>query len=489
MYNNLKNIADGYSVRTQVPLDDRTIKLNLIDLADLTGNKEYTYYEGMPVFLLSNLQSYNWVESTSGVIPGGFTYPSNIVNGGIVYSNRTFNFVPTIPIGGTGITGGGINNYLPKFTSASTIGSSQIFDNGVNIGINTSVPDASAAVDVSSTTQGFLPPRMTTIQRDAIASPVNGLLIFNVDTLVYNFWDNTSWASIVNNSYAIASNLIPKGTGSSIVDGTWKFSVNDIMPTVNGSNIGNSAYRIGTVFMSSTFDYANNLTWFNGAANMILTSSGSLGIGVTSPSYKLHTKGDVSLSGTDTSCFFNVGVDENVYIRAGRTDKDVYIQDSHKGRTGIGTSSPVAKVHIKGNDSKSLINQRLEPVTNVTEDTSGNKVTTTSASADVTIQIIAIDLDTVVSIETTIVYMKVGGTGAGVIGDGTTIKLNTSAKNTGNILKLDTIQNTYTGTINAITGVSATLKISGANILVAVTGVASSNIQWSSISKVITVFK
>jgi hypothetical protein len=41
--------------------------------------------------------------------------------------------------------------------------------------------DASAIVDFQSTTKGFLPPRMTTAQRVAIASPINGLIVFDTD--------------------------------------------------------------------------------------------------------------------------------------------------------------------------------------------------------------------------------------------------------------------------------------------------------------------
>ena len=47
------------------------------------------------------------------------------------------------------------------------------------VGIDTSSPDPSAMLEVNSASKGFLPPRMTTIQRDAIVSPAIGLTIFN----------------------------------------------------------------------------------------------------------------------------------------------------------------------------------------------------------------------------------------------------------------------------------------------------------------------
>ncbi|MDQ3017006.1 MAG: hypothetical protein M3R25_09870 [Bacteroidota bacterium] len=46
------------------------------------------------------------------------------------------------------------------------------------IGIGTSTPATSAILETSSTTKGFIPPRMTMAQRDAILSPVQGLIIF-----------------------------------------------------------------------------------------------------------------------------------------------------------------------------------------------------------------------------------------------------------------------------------------------------------------------
>ncbi|MDC1363550.1 hypothetical protein N8229_05865 [Flavobacteriaceae bacterium] len=49
------------------------------------------------------------------------------------------------------------------------------------VGINNENPDASAALDITSTTGGLLVPRMTAAQRDAITSPAQGLIIFCTD--------------------------------------------------------------------------------------------------------------------------------------------------------------------------------------------------------------------------------------------------------------------------------------------------------------------
>lgn len=154
---------------------------------------------------------------------------------------------------------------------------------------------------------------------------------------------------------------------------------------------------------------------------------------------------------------------------------------------GLGASNGFSRFHNFGIDATTKSNQRLEPVANVTEDTTGNTVVTTDATANVTSQTIAVPADKVISLESTIVYRKTGGAGVGVTGDGTTIKLNSSVKNVGGTLTLDTVQNTYTGTTNAIAGVSATYTISGTNVLVSVTGVLNDNITWNVITKVNTV--
>lgn len=54
--------------------------------------------------------------------------------------------------------------------------------------------DTSSALEVTSTTKGFLPPRLTTTERDAIASPATGLTVYNTTTLALESYNGSSWA-------------------------------------------------------------------------------------------------------------------------------------------------------------------------------------------------------------------------------------------------------------------------------------------------------
>jgi len=58
------------------------------------------------------------------------------------------------------------------------------------------VGDASAILIANSTTQGFLIPRMTTVQRDAIVSPANGLQIYNTTLNLLQLYNGTSWVTV-----------------------------------------------------------------------------------------------------------------------------------------------------------------------------------------------------------------------------------------------------------------------------------------------------
>ena len=62
------------------------------------------------------------------------------------------------------------------------------------IGINNENPDASAALDITSTTGGLLIPRMTETQRDAISPAATGLMIYQTDgTVGFYYYNGSSW--------------------------------------------------------------------------------------------------------------------------------------------------------------------------------------------------------------------------------------------------------------------------------------------------------
>lgn len=63
---------------------------------------------------------------------------------------------------------------------------------GGNVGIGTSTPNDSALLDITSTTKGLLPPRMTTAQINAISSPADGLTVYNTDLSTLCFYDGTN---------------------------------------------------------------------------------------------------------------------------------------------------------------------------------------------------------------------------------------------------------------------------------------------------------
>jgi len=75
---------------------------------------------------------------------------------------------------------------------------------GANVSIGTSAAVKSAQLEVTSTTKGFLPPRMTATQGSAISSPAEGLLIYVTDTngtfTAKGWWgyDGAAWQKLNN---------------------------------------------------------------------------------------------------------------------------------------------------------------------------------------------------------------------------------------------------------------------------------------------------
>lgn len=89
-----------------------------------------------------------------------------------------------------------------------------------------------------------------------------------------------------------------------------------------------------------------NFSTNNGLPQMVLKTNGNVGIGLTSPNATLSVgrgtgiDGSAAFFGTDHVSHFNYNVSEDTYIRAGKDNSAVIINDIPGGRVGIGMSGP-----------------------------------------------------------------------------------------------------------------------------------------------------
>ncbi len=69
-----------------------------------------------------------------------------------------------------------------------------------NVGIGTTTPSPDAALEIRSTNQGVLVPRLTTAQRTAITTPTEGLLVYDIDVNCFYFYESTAatWQNLCN---------------------------------------------------------------------------------------------------------------------------------------------------------------------------------------------------------------------------------------------------------------------------------------------------
>ena len=109
------------------------------------------------------------------------------------------------------LTGATLNSTVTNssLTSVGTL-TNTIISGKLVVGA-TSAASNSAVLEASSTTQGFLPPRMTTIQRDAILSPATGLVIFNTTTNGLEVKSSNGWV-LLTPSTAVSLPTVVIGT-------------------------------------------------------------------------------------------------------------------------------------------------------------------------------------------------------------------------------------------------------------------------------------
>ena len=223
-----------------------------------SGYDEYTNISGDPQIAVSLGQ---WIRIGSGgaTLTSGPSNPTNGTgNDGDFYINTTTNQIfgpynngtwpagtslvgpegPAGPAGTPGAPGApgadgadGADGLLPSGTAVGNttywngtewvVNSNNIYNNGAGVGIGTGASqDASAKVEIASTTQGFLPPRMTTAQRNAIANPAKGLMIYNTTLNCLQVNDGTPASPIWNCISGLNLTLDTDGDGAPDVTDT-----------------------------------------------------------------------------------------------------------------------------------------------------------------------------------------------------------------------------------------------------------------------------
>jgi len=135
----------------------------------------------------------------------------------------------------------------------------------------------SAQLNVESTTKGFLQPRLTTVQRDAIASPATGLQVYNSTTNTNDYYNGTSWLSEGNVSGSGVAGQVAYWNGTSSQTGSnnlfWdaanaRLGIGTNAPTANLSVVkninGDNAFY---VLNNSNGTSARNLFLFGEASS------------------------------------------------------------------------------------------------------------------------------------------------------------------------------------------------------------------------------
>ena len=168
------------------------------------------------------------------------------------------------------------------------------------VGIGTTAPDSSAALDVSSVTQGMLVPRMTSEQRNMISSPAQGLLVFDITSNTFWFRHSNGWVELVDSLHTEVHRSGP----------------NSIYMGLN-DNVGVGTTDPNQKFQVKTDSFSFGLAHTNGAVNVatyvgatkggigtsnffdfnLFSGTGNIGIHTLDPAYPLHVTGHSFFNG------------------------------------------------------------------------------------------------------------------------------------------------------------------------------------------------
>lgn len=174
----------------------------------------------------------------------------------------------------------------------------------IGIGISSSI-NASAILDIGSTTKGVLFPRMTTTQRDAIASPAAGLVVYQNTNNYLSLYNGTNWQNVLspNSNGNVGINTTTDAGYKLDVNGTAR--VSGVLTTtadavVNGVNIGLGGGAIVSNTRVGLNAGLNNTTGADNAAfgrlAMLSNTTGLRNSAVGSRALQNNTTGGLNIS-------------------------------------------------------------------------------------------------------------------------------------------------------------------------------------------------
>lgn len=158
------------------------------------------------------------------------------------------------------------------------------------VGINNPAPHASSVLDIQSTTRGVLMPRMTTQQRTDIASPAEGLKVFDTDTKTFWFYNGTGW---IESATGAATNF-------------WSLSGNDIFKS-NTGNVGIGTSTPADLFTVQSASNSFGITHTDGTIKITTFVGGGSGGGwmgtQSNHPFHIYTNNNVTPNVTFTTGF------------------------------------------------------------------------------------------------------------------------------------------------------------------------------------------
>lgn len=136
------------------------------------------------------------------------------------------------------------------------------FSMNAQVGIGTQDPDSSAALDVVSTSQGLLPPRMSQTDRDAIVLPAKGLIIYNTTTNSLDINNGTpevkAWEGIAASGSGSSTSYFSASAGNDIRTVDTNYVIVPDMSIIPGA--GTYEVSFNGQYNSAPFNYNVNIT-------------------------------------------------------------------------------------------------------------------------------------------------------------------------------------------------------------------------------------